>query len=201
MASNMSMTAWRNRLATSSHAGSTASARRPTYNQVCRASNLTRKNFWKGDVIAVPFHTPCTDPQVDPETDVAWSMSMQGPVYSKRRMVVILWIHERDMFCLPLFTSNKSSLRNKSERIKHEYVSVANQGKPHVNQGHYPPVEVVAMKKPLHEDSIIHLAGGVRVGCNEDITWAGRMTKDGYTAVLKLWQDLSEHAQAEPWRT
>lgn len=185
-----------------SRAGSTYSVapRQPFYNQICRASNYTRRNFKKGDIIAIPFHTPNTNPNVDPVTDDQWTMTVWGPVYSKRRMVIVLWVYERDMFCLPLYTFGKTGLSNKGQNIKHEYVSVKNAGMPHVNQGIYPRVEVRAYKKPMDEDSTVHISGGLRVGCNEDITWAGRMTKESYMDLVALWQDLSENAQGEPWR-
>ncbi|KAK4541742.1 hypothetical protein LTR36_007451 [Oleoguttula mirabilis] len=157
------------------------------------------RDFKKGQIIAIPFHTANTNPNVDPMTDDQLAMTVQGPVYSKRRMVIIMWIHERDMFCLPLYTFNEKGLKSKGQDIKHEYVSVKNAGKPHVNQGLYPAVEVVPRWKDMHKDSTVHITGGLRVSCNDDITWAGRITKQGYTELLALWRKLSNDALKEPW--
>lgn len=197
--SMMSMAVWKARVYAPSRVGSNVSVRKPFYNTACRASNCTKRDFKKGQIIAIPFHTANTNPNVDPTTDDQLAMTVQGPVYSKRRMVIIMWIHERDMFCLPLYTFNAQGLRNKGPDIKHEYVSVKNAGKPHVNQGLYPAVEVVPQGKDMHPDSTVHITGGLRVGCNEDITWAGRITKQGYAELLALWRTLSNDALKQPW--
>ena len=196
----MSMAAWRARVVPQSRAGSNVSVRQPFFNSVCRASNYTREHFKRGDIIAIPFHTPNTNPHVDPVRDDAWQMTIWGPIYSKRRMVIVLWIHERDMFCLTLYTFEKTGLRQKGRHIMHEYVSVKHVGKPHINQGIYPAIEVQAYKKDMDADSTVHLTGGMRVGCNEDITWAGRVTKQSYNQLVALWQKLSMDARAEPWQ-
>lgn len=198
--SMMSMAAWKARTTAQSQAGSAVSVRQPFYNNICRMSNYTRRNFKKGDIIALPFHESNTNPNVNPSSDDQWQMTVWGPVYSKRRMVIVLFIYQRDMLCLPLYTFNKTGLRNKGRDILHEYVSVKNVGMPHVNQSKYPAVEVQAYKKPMHEDSTVHLTGGMKVGCNEDITWSGRLTRNSYIHLVGLWGQLNETARAEPWR-
>lgn len=155
--------------------------------------------FRKGDIIAIPFHTANTNPNVDPTRDDQWQMTVWGPVYSKRRMVVVLWVYQRDMFCLPMYTFEHTGLRQKHRNILHEYVAVKNAGKPHVPQGQYPAIEVVSYRKDMDPDSSIVLTGGVRVGCNEDITWSGRVTKKSYLELVALYQRVVDQAQAEPW--
>ncbi|KAK3674675.1 hypothetical protein LTR78_005397 [Recurvomyces mirabilis] len=172
-----SMAAWRAKAAPQSFAGSAVTTRYACYNVLCRSSGWNRSNFRKGDVIAIPFHTANTNPHVDPN-DPALGKTIWGPVYSKRRMVIVLWIHERDMFCLPLFTHNHTGLSGKGKHILHEYVSLKNKGdRAHVQQGLYPPVEVDAYKRPMDKGTAIQLTGGLRVSCNDDVTLAGRVTK------------------------
>ncbi|KAK4554907.1 hypothetical protein LTR86_008055 [Recurvomyces mirabilis] len=145
----------------------------------------------------MPFHQSNTNPNVA-VGDPALVMTHEGPVYSKRRMVIVLWIYERDMFCLPLYTHNKTGLTNKGN-VMHEYVSIKNAGKPHINQGRYPPVEVVPKYRDMDSMSVVQMSGGLRVGCNEDVSWAGRTTKAGYENLLALWRTLSNGAQKDAW--
>ncbi|RMY92073.1 hypothetical protein D0862_09563 [Hortaea werneckii] len=69
------------------------------------------------------------------------------------------------------------------------------------NSGRKPclTIEVVPKHKDLHKDTTIHITGGLRVGCNEDITRVGKLTKQGYFDLLALWKRLSNDAQQEPW--
>ncbi|GAB1732293.1 hypothetical protein NU195Hw_g111t1 [Hortaea werneckii] len=197
--SMMSMAHWRTRMTAPSRVGSRVSVRKPFYNTVCRASNCTKQDFQKGQIIAIPFHTANTNPHVDPVTDDQLAMTIWGPVYSKRRMVIVMWIHERDMFCLPLYTFSGQGINSRGKDIIHEYVALKNAGKPHTNFGKYPAIEVVPKYKDLHKDTTIHITGGLRVGCNEDITRVGKLTKQGYFDLLALWKRLSNDAQQEPW--
>ncbi|RMX95982.1 hypothetical protein D0868_11433 [Hortaea werneckii] len=142
---------------------------------------------------------PNTNPNVDPTTDDQLAMTIWGPVYSKRRMVIVMWIHERDMFCLPLYTFSGRGINSRGKDIIHEYVALKNAGRPDTNFGKYPAIEVVPKYKDLHKDTTIHITGGLRVGCNEDITRVGKLTKQGYFDLLALWKRLSNDAQQEPW--
>ena len=73
-------------------------------NHVVRVSNYKRRDFALGDIISIPFHSPNQNPNVDAENDVNFVHTVAGPVYSKRRMVVILQIYTENMFYLPLYT-------------------------------------------------------------------------------------------------
>jgi hypothetical protein len=44
------------------------------------------------------------------------------------------------------------------------------------------------------------LTGGVKVGCNEDISLAGRLTRKSYFELLELWENTVKDAREEPWR-
>ena len=196
--STMSMN-WRTRNAAQSQA-SNGSFRQVVNNVVCKLSGFTRKDFRKGDITALPFHTANPNPNVDPNTDKHWVQTCEGPAYSKRRMMVVMWIHERDMFCLPLYTFNGSGLQNKPAHTKHEYVSMQNVGDQNfANQGMYPPVEVQS-RRPMDPNTTVYITGGVKVACNEDIAHVGRMPRESRNDLLNLWRTLSGNAQREPWQ-
>lgn len=108
-------------------------------------------------------------------------------------------IHEQDMFCLPLYTFNGTGLRNKAHYLRREYVSMKNwDDENFVNQGEYPPV-AADTKRPLHKDTTVHITGGVKVACNEDITFAGRMLRQSFWDLMDLWRYQTNKADDEPW--
>lgn len=49
--------------------------------------------------------------------DPQLTIIVEGPVYPKRRMIVVLWIHERDFFAMPLYAFGKASLTAKPHSL------------------------------------------------------------------------------------
>lgn len=187
-------TKWRQTNAPSKATNRTA--RQPFQNSVCKISNYTRRDFKLGEVIAAPFHVANTNPNVDPKDD-RLTITCEGPAHSKRRMMVVLFSHQYDLFCLPLYSFSGRGLKEKPEPLKVEYVCVKNaEAKDFVNHGVHPPVEVMA-RHPLTASTTIQLSGGLRVGCNEDITRVGRLTETSYLRLVKLWRGLTGEAQSE----
>ena len=174
--------------------------RQQVNNTVCRISKRTREHFKLGDVIALPFHAPNSNPNVDPNTDNRWVWTVEGPAYSKRRMMVVMWKHKRDMFCLPLYSFGGRGIKSKEDYLLHEYVAVKNVGDNNfVNAGKYAPVEVKCHKKDLTAETTVWITGGMKVACNEDIAYVGRATRKGYAHLLELWQGLNESALQEAY--
>ena len=86
-----------------SRASSSRSHRVALFDRYCRMTAYTRRDFRLGEVIAAPFHTSNTNPNYKID-DERITLTVEGPAYSKRRMMVILFIHAQDMFCLPLYS-------------------------------------------------------------------------------------------------
>ncbi|KAK3073721.1 hypothetical protein LTR53_004418 [Teratosphaeriaceae sp. CCFEE 6253] len=165
-----------------------------------KLSWLKRKDFAKGDIISLPFHAPNTNPHVDPN-DESLAATNFGYVYSKRRMLVVLWIYHEDMFCLPLYSFNRKGIQSKPECLRHEYVSVRNvKDTNFVNQGTHAPIAARHRTKPFSPETAVHITGGVKVGCNEDIAFCGRTTKEGYAQLVKLYEEVSRKAKSEFWK-
>jgi len=189
---------WREHVA-ASEASSTRSFRPPYLSEHCKTTNYTRRHFRLGEVITVPYHTSNTNPNVDPDDD-RLTLTVVGPAYSKKRMMVVLFIHIQDMYCLPLYSSSNRGLKGKPDHLKKEYVCMANDGdKGFVNQGVHPPV-IIQAHHPVFENSTVHLTGGVRVGCNELVYSAGRLTQDNYYELVGVWSELVNGAKTKPWR-
>ncbi|KAK3713079.1 hypothetical protein LTR37_008764 [Vermiconidia calcicola] len=184
---------------------SNRSYRGPVRNPCCVLSGFTKEDFQKGDIISAPFHTPNLDPNVN-LADQRLTRTIEGPAYSKRRMLIVLWKYEQAMYCLPLFSFGKRGISAKPVFLRHEFVSVKNEDhdyhfptEPFQNHGVYEPVEVLTKLKPLDVTTSVHIAGGVKLDCCEDIKKVGRLTFSGYKRLLKIWQDLSDASQGEPW--
>lgn len=182
-----------------SRASSSRSHRTALYDRYCRVTGCTRRDFRLGEVISAPYHTANTNPNYK-LYDERITLTVEGPAYSKRRMMVVMFIHEQDMFCLPLYSHENRGLSGKPDYLKKEYVCMANVGdEGFVNQGLYPPVEVVA-NRPVLRTTCVQLTGGLRVGCNEDITDVGRLTRKSYQELVELWDEVVGIAREEPWR-
>jgi len=100
-------------------------AARRVANNVCVLSGYTKHNFQLGEIITIPLHQPDLNPHADPN-DQCLAHTIQGPVYSKRRMVVVLWIYEEILFCVPLYTFGKRGISSRPHWLIPEYVSVKN---------------------------------------------------------------------------
>ena len=170
--SNMTTARWQSSAAPG-RALSNRSHRTALFDRYCRTTGYTARDFRLGEVIAAPYHTSNTNPNYKPH-DRRITLTVEGPAYSKRRMMVVLFIHMQDLFCLPLYSHENRGLTGKPDHLKKEYVCMFNQGdEDFVNQGVYPPVEIIATR-PVLKTTSAHLTGGCRVGCNEDITDVGR---------------------------
>lgn len=170
-------------------------------NQVVRASNYKRQDFALGDIISIPFHSPNQNPNVDVENDVNFVHTVAGPVYSKRRMVVILYIHTDNMFYLPLYTWNKRGISSRLRKVKGEYVGLKDTtDQNYKNEGDYPPIVATSRKKAWHPATSIHLTGGGTVECTDDITFCGRVDKPSYMRLRKLFKERVEKAEGQPYK-
>lgn len=166
---------------------------------VCVLSGYTKQDFQQGQIISLPFHTPNTNPNVAP-TDHRLTLTCEGPAYTKRRMMVVLWLFEQDMFCLPLYSFEGKGIQGKPAWLRKEYVSMKNASdRDFRNQGFYDPVAVQMRRKPMNPMTAVHLTGGTRVGCQEDISMIGRMTQEGHRQLVRLWRTLNQAAQEEAW--
>jgi hypothetical protein len=196
--STATMPPWRNSNAPS-RASSSRSVRQPFNTKYCVSSNFKRQDFNLGDVISVPFHTGNTNPNLGPD-DKNLTLTIVGPAYSKRRMMVVLYIYMQDLYCLPLYTFGDRGLKEKAEHLKKEYVCMANVGDQlFVNQGPHAYVQA-QMNHKVKPNTTVHLAGGQRVGCNEDIFIGGRLTKKTYYELVEVWSKVVDVAKGEQWR-
>ncbi|KAK5165922.1 uncharacterized protein LTR77_008846 [Saxophila tyrrhenica] len=184
--------------------GTQATYRGAVRNPNCALSGKTKAHFRKGDIISTPYHQPNLVPNTDPN-DVRLTHTCEGPVYSKRRMLVVLMVFEQSMYCLPLYTFSGRGLGSRPPWIRKEYVAMRNAEhdllfphEPFVNSGLHPHVDVVC-KCPVKRETSVQLSGGIKADCCGDVFKIGRMTEDGYGLLLELWQTMSEEAESQPW--
>lgn len=170
-------------------------------NHVVKVSNYKRQDFALGDIISIPFHSPNQNPNVDAKNDVNFVHTIAGPVYSKRRMVIILYIYSEHMFYLPLYTWSKRGISSRPRGVKGEYVGLKDAtAQKYDNKGSYPPIVAASRKKAWHPATSIHLTGGGTVECKDDIAFYGRVEKPSYLRLRKLYKDVVEQAEGQPYR-
>lgn len=162
---------------------------------------LNINNFAKGDIISVPFHTANMNPNVDTAKDLKIVDTIYGPVYSKRRMMIVLYKHIEDLFCLPLFTWSCRGMSSRPSNLRLEYVGVANANdRKYKNEGKYAPVVADCRRKPMHPATSVHLTGGYKVNCKEDINQVGRIDQQSYAHLESLYTDRINIARKEPYK-
>ncbi|KAK3055558.1 hypothetical protein LTR09_003478 [Extremus antarcticus] len=149
-------------------------AARRVANNVCVLSGYTKHNFQLGEIITIPLHQPDLNPHADPN-DQCLAHTIQGPVYSKRRMVVVLWIYEEILFCVPLYTFGKRGPKY---------------------QGNYKPIEAQT-RYPCEPTSTVHITGAIPVRCEEDIGRCGRVTEDSFGRLVDMWDSLYNKAKTQ----
>lgn len=88
-------------------------------------------------------------------------------------------------------------MRAKPVSQQNEYASLRNLGERGVQQGPHKPVEMSAHRPIDGSNTTVHLTGGIKVACNEDITRVGRLTQQSYYDLLETWNKLREGAEAE----
>lgn len=180
----------------SHYTNNSRASRLPFSSQYCKLSGLTRWDFHIGDLISAPFHSANTNPNVDPY-DPRLALTVEGPVYSKRRMLIVLFIHAQDLYCLPLYSFSDRGLSAKPQYLRHEYVCVANNGdKYFANEGSHKALWIEA-NKAVSASTTLQLTGGMRIGCNEDVVRTGRLTRESYFYLLDLWRRVA--AREEDW--
>lgn len=164
-------------------------SRMPFSSKYCKLSGFTRRDFRIGDLISAPFHVANTNPNVNP-CDERLTLTVEGPVYSKRRMLVVLFIHAQDLYCLPLFSFGNRALSAKPVWLRDEYVCIANEGDENfVNEGSHKIVWVEA-RRAVKASTTLQLTGGIRIGCNEDIALVGRLARESYYYLRELWAEI-----------
>ncbi|GIZ40848.1 hypothetical protein CKM354_000417100 [Cercospora kikuchii] len=158
-------------------------------NEICTTSPYHRGTFQVGDVIGAPYHKANMSKQAQPGHEVV--ISAVGPVFSKRRMFIVLWMTEEEMFCLPLYSWQNTGIQKKRKYIQ-DYVCVGNFNKKDKfrHSGVHEPVWFVH-KYPdgeLTDATTCHIAGGKYIEYKEDITKVGRITGSSFAALNELWQ-------------
>ncbi|KAF2214933.1 hypothetical protein CERZMDRAFT_95311 [Cercospora zeae-maydis SCOH1-5] len=174
-------------------------------NNVCVLSPYYRNTFKQGDVISVPYHIPNLNPHVD-VNQKELQISAQGPVFSKRRMMIVLWKGPEAMFCLPLFSWQQAGIEKKDngrDSIKN-YVCVVNHKDRKAFElsgrktGPNNPLYFVHRHNEhpgLTSSTTCQLIGGHLVEYQEDIGRVGRIIQSSYQGLRAMW----DARNAEYW--
>lgn len=194
---SMAASNWRTNSRAPSAASGLSVPQIPVKNDVYVHSGKRRKDFRQGDVISLPFHTPNTNIHTEPN-DYHLGKTWLGPTFSKRRMMVVLWLFQDAMFCLPLYSFGERGITAKVENLQKDYVCMKNvDDNDFLNEGAYDPVEIKAYKKPMSPETTVQLTGGMRIMFCEDIAPVGRLTQKSHRHLVALWEDRNQVAMNE----
>lgn len=171
------------------------------FNKTCKRTKRTIDDFKLGQIIAVPHHVANLNPR-NTANHPRLTITCEGPVFSKRRLLAVLFKHQNTLFCLALWSFEGRGLDCKPDKLKFEYVSVMNKGeKKFRNPGKFQPVEVETYdsNRPMKDSSCIQLTGGVHVDPSEHVSFVGRMDQASYARLLTLHERRNEIAKQKPW--
>ncbi|KAI5356621.1 hypothetical protein Slin14017_G129950 [Septoria linicola] len=158
-----------------------------------------RKGWFRNQATSLQFHTikPKWTHPPSPGNEV--NVTPVGPVFSKKRMFIILWMADEHMFCLPLYSWNRLGIQKKVQFIV-DYVCIGNLK----YKGRY---RMIGTHDPLwfeHKDpdgeldnsTTCHIAGAHTVLYDEDIRMVGRLEAGSYTHLLQLWDWRNQQHRA-----
>ncbi|EME89121.1 uncharacterized protein MYCFIDRAFT_76484 [Pseudocercospora fijiensis CIRAD86] len=174
-------------------------------NSVCIKATYDRARFNKGDVIPLPFHAPVMNENLAP-TDDNLRQSKWGPVLSKRRMFIVLWKFKTHLFCVPLYSFGLRGFQAKANRPGFEdYITVMNEAddlkpEPFDNQGcQYEPLVFrhIPGGFALEPSTCCHITAGVQINWQEHIYDVGRIDKQSYLRLLRLYKAAAKNAEEE----
>lgn len=175
---------------------------------ICFKAPYSRSTFNLGDVIAIPYHVSNMDEYADPN-DLHIAINKEyGPIYSKRRMFVVVHKNFASLFCLPLYSHKGSGMKKYLDNDDHmkEVIEVRDviyrgaQGRWIQQHKFYNPLDFVHKDSPrncLIKETIVHLSGGVRIDWHEPATYVGRFTQRSHEALVKYYLQVQRKAQAE----
>lgn len=165
--------------------------------EFCVRSPYNRRSFTRGMIITLPFHVANLNEKATYD-DKCLASTLHGPVYSKRRMAVVLWRHDTDMICLPLYSWNSVGISKQPEWLQHEYMEITNLGEA-ASYRREGPHEVLEAKmvRPLDRKGCVHASGTFRVSYQEDIALVGQLTQESRSKLTDLVNKLVERTQTE----
>ncbi|KAM3418545.1 hypothetical protein BST61_g4522 [Cercospora zeina] len=175
-------------------------------NNVCVLSPYDRRSFKQGDIISVPYHIANMNPNID-KNQKELQISAQGPVFSKRRMMIVLWKTPEATLCLPLFSWQQAGIEKQDNGTNsmENYVCVVNYRDREAfkysdrKKGPNRPLHFVHKHDDhpgLNESTTCQLAGGHMVEYQEDISKVGRSTQSSYIGLRAMW----EARNSEYWK-
>lgn len=84
--------------------------------------------------------------------------------------------------------------------VRNEYMDLINEGQPtYERETNLDPLKAT-LKKPLKEKTVVHVTGGIKVACNEDISIVRTVVKKSYRQLKAQWDAMRDEAnQMSSW--
>lgn len=146
------------------------------------------ESFAKGDILSVPVHTPTLHRNTQHRYRVKPLETPQGPVYSVRRLVIVLYVFDGGMICLPLYSFGLEGITAVPQRLQREYAALRDDDNyygPGNNGENIPRIGVRCRgTKQMHHAALVHLLGSVEVRYEEDIVRVGQMSDTSFEELV-----------------
>ena len=81
-----------------------------------------------GNLIEVAHHTSSRDPPTASLLDPNEMPTIWGPVYTKRRTIIVLELFESHAECVPIYSHNGNGLKGKSDDERMEFFAIQEKG-------------------------------------------------------------------------
>jgi hypothetical protein len=160
-------------------------------------------SFGKGDILSTPFHTSNLHQTTQHRYDFRPLYTPNGPVYSLRRLVVVLWLFGETMLCLPLYSFALEGIMAVPQRLQKEYVSLGDER----DQIEHPIGDQSILRiqvgcegtKKMHPKALVHLSGAVEVRYDDEIVCVGRMPEKSFEELTTAHAVAGEQTVNCPW--
>lgn len=163
-------------------------------------SGRNRDGFRMGDVFSMPYHVANMDPTLNMNGGEGMRRlrrTIEGYVYTKRRMFVVLYKHQTVMICMPIGTHRGRGMLAIHPGRQYEYACLHDLqpevGRPFVNMGSNPPIEFNKWSYssgPLDPRTLVDLTRIVATHWDLDMRFVGRVTQAGHWRLFKLHNQL-----------
>jgi len=162
------------------------------------------ESFGKGDILSVPVHTSNLHRTTEHRYRIRPIHTPHGPVYSLRRLVVVIWLFTDTMLCLPLYSFAVEGIMAVPQRLQKEYIalkddrdqvqhSIEDQGIRRIQVGCYGT-------KQMHPKALVHLSGAVEVRYEEDVACVGRLSENSFEELTTAHAVAGEQTVNCPWQ-
>jgi hypothetical protein len=177
--------------------------RNQTKNHAVKGNSICLRGVWypffrQGDIVQVTIHAVHTNPKSLDDDNSSHTQKF-GSIYSQSRPAIVLRKFHKHMECLPIYTHNSKGMSDMSEQKKKEYLHVMRRPRGPQQLATIDDGEsrLIAESRGwvIDPQSVVHVAGSVRVSFAENIRWTGVLEVSSFQLLHRMRAELNEKAE------